>query len=94
MSAPEGLLHHLANPDSLAADPSSVKHTSSQMEHRVAFFSALNSGDDHQAYKMVGRLREEAHDPGEIDYLEALACFKANQFEDAIRCLDGVEKTL
>ena len=85
-----GLLLTLTNPNSLAADASSIKPAASQAEHRAALFSALSSGDDHNAFKMLGRLREEAHDPGEIDYLEGLACFKANRFEDAIRCLHGV----
>ena len=34
---------------------------------------------------MIGRLREEAHDKGEVAFLEATASFHSNRFEEAIR---------
>jgi hypothetical protein len=51
--------------------------------HRVAFVEALAEGDKKNAYRLVGRLREEDHDEGEVDYFEALAAFMANEFRDA-----------
>lgn len=68
----------------------SLNRTSSQSDHRVAFFSAVADGDQHTAYKLVGRLREEAHDPGEVAFLEAFAAFHSNRFEEAIRLAQDV----
>ncbi|WP_133116243.1 hypothetical protein [Mesorhizobium wenxiniae] len=62
----------------------SLLRTSSQSEHRAAFFHAIAHGDQHTAYKLVGRLREEAHDTGEVAFLEATASFHSNRFEEAI----------
>jgi hypothetical protein len=59
----------------------SLLRTSSQSEHRAAFFHAVAHGDQHTAFKLVGRLREEAHDPGEVAFLEATASFHSNRFE-------------
>jgi hypothetical protein len=42
--------------------------TSSQSEHRAAFFLAVREGDELTAFKLVGRLREEAHDLGEVAF--------------------------
>jgi hypothetical protein len=63
----------------------SLFRTSSQSEHRAAFFHAVAHGDQHAAFKLVGRLREEAHDPGEVAFLEATASFHSNRFEEAIK---------
>jgi hypothetical protein len=63
----------------------SLVRTSSQSEHRAAFFHAVAKGDEHVAFKMVGRLREEAHDSGEVTFLEATASFHSNRFEEAIK---------
>jgi len=63
----------------------SLPRASSQSEHRVAFFDAVAKGDQHAAFKLVGRLREEALHPGELAFLEATASFHSNRFEEAIR---------
>jgi hypothetical protein len=63
----------------------SVKPGASQLQHRAAFFRAVALGDEHLAFKMVGRLREEEHDPGELAFLEATASFHSNRFDEAIR---------
>jgi hypothetical protein len=76
------VLLSLAKPD-LSSD--SLHRTSSQSEHRAAFFHAVAHGDQHAAFKMVGRLREEAHHPGEVAFLEATASFHSNRFEEAIK---------
>lgn len=55
------------------------------LEHREAFFHAVASGDGHLAFKMVGRLRDEEHDPGELAFLEATASFHSNRFDEAIK---------
>ena len=74
----------------LSAD--SLPRTSSQSEHRAAFFHAVAKGDDLTAFKMVGGLREEAHDEGEVAFLEATASFHSNRFEEAIRHAREVPK--
>jgi hypothetical protein len=66
----------------LSAD--SLSRTSSQSEHRIAFLHAVENGDELTAFKMVGRLRE-AHDKGEVAFLEASASFYSNRFKEAIR---------
>jgi len=63
----------------------SLSRTSSQSEHRAAFFHAVAKGDELAAFKMVGRLREESHDKGEVAFLEQTASFHSNRFEEAIR---------
>jgi hypothetical protein len=63
----------------------SLPRTSSQSEHRAAFFHAVAKGDELAAFKMVGRLREESHDKGEVAFLEQTASFHSNRFEEAIR---------
>jgi hypothetical protein len=64
----------------------SAAPTASQARHRIAFLSAVAKADERAAFKMLGRLREEQHDPGEIDYLEALALFYCNDFQKATEC--------
>lgn len=59
--------------------------TSSQSEHRIAFFDAVVAGDELTAFKLVGRLREEAHDPGEVAFLEATASFHSDRFDEAVK---------
>lgn len=76
------VLLSLSKPD---VSSNSLSRTSSQSEHRAAFFHAVAKGDQHAAFKLVGRLREEAHDPGEVAYLEATASFHSNRFEEAIK---------
>jgi hypothetical protein len=63
----------------------SLPRTSSQSEHRAAFFHAVAKGDELAAFKMVGRLREKSHDKGEVAFLEQTASFHSNRFEEAIR---------
>lgn len=69
------------------ADPAAISlpRTSSQSEHRAAFFLAVAQGDELAAFKMVGRLREESHHKGEVAFLEQTASFHSNRFEEAIR---------
>ena len=69
-----------------------VSQNFSQSEHRTAFFRAVATGDGHAAFKMLGRLREEEHDPGELEFLEATAFFHANRVTDAIRHARNVPK--
>jgi hypothetical protein len=68
-----------------ASSTLSVTPRSSQLEHREAFFRAVASGDGHLAFKMVGRLRDEEHDLGELAFLEATASFHSNRFDEAIQ---------
>ena len=56
----------------------------SQNELRVLFFKALLDENDRVALKLLGRLREQDHDPGELEYLEALCHFHGNEFHEAI----------
>jgi hypothetical protein len=57
----------------------------SQSDHRRAFFGAVRSGDGNTAFKMLGRLRKEKHDIGELEFLEATASFHSGRLDDAIR---------
>ena len=57
---------------------------------RAAFFSAQEEGNSLLAYKTIGRLREEDHDPGELDFFEANAAFSANRFSEAIEWAEKV----
>src|SRR5205807_731704 len=43
-------------------------------------------------FKMLGRLREEAHDPGELEFLEATAYFHENRLSEAIEHARNVAK--
>ena len=61
-----------------ADDATAITQDSSQAEHRMAFFAAVQERNAHVAFKMLGRLREEAHDPGELEFLEATAFFQQN----------------
>jgi hypothetical protein len=71
---------------------SSVNQDASQLEHRVAFFDAVNAKDAALAFKMLGRLREEAHDSGELEFLEATAFFHDNRLKDAIEHASKVSR--
>jgi hypothetical protein len=73
-------------------DISPVGQHSSQAEHRMAFFAAVKQGNGHIAFKMLGRLREEAHDPGELEFLEATAFFHENRLSEAIEHARNVAK--
>lgn len=56
----------------------------SQIQLRIALLRAIESKDERAALRLLGTLREEAHDKGEIVYLEALVLFHANDFSSAI----------
>ena len=56
-----------------------------QAQLRFRLNEALERGLDKVAFKIIGKLREEAHDSGELDYLEANAYFRSNNFLDAER---------
>ena len=60
-----------------------LPRTSSQSAHRVALFKAIANGDQLAAFKIVGRLREEEHDPGEVAVLEETVSFHSNRFDEA-----------
>src|SRR5260370_11252179 len=64
----------------------------SQSELRARFFAAIAHGSDRIALKLLARLREEAHDPGELEYLEALCHFHANEFTEAMHWAQKVPK--
>ena len=57
----------------------------SQSELRARFFAAIQRHEDRAAIKLLARLHEEAHDPGELEYLEALCSFEADEYADTIR---------
>src|SRR5262249_44826662 len=65
-------------------DSSVVTPSSSQLQHRDAFFRAVRDGDQRAAAKMLGRLREEEHDPGELAFLEATESFHSKHYLEAI----------
>lgn len=73
-----------ARPPEEWATARTVNRQSSQSDLRVAFFDAIYSRDAYLAFKLVGRLREEGHDPGEVAFLEATASFHANRLHEAI----------
>jgi hypothetical protein len=73
-------------------DISPIIQDSSQAEHRMAFFACVKQGNAHVAFKMLGRLREEAHDPGELEFLEATAFFHENRLSEAIEHARKVAK--
>jgi hypothetical protein len=75
------MLKSLSEPD-LSSDL--LPRTSSQSAHRVALFKAIANGDQLAAFKLVGRLRDEEHDPGEVAFLEATVSFHSNRFDEAI----------
>lgn len=56
----------------------------SQSELRARFFIALQREEDRVALKLLGKLREQDHDKGELAYLESLCHFHANEFAEAI----------
>jgi len=68
------------SPERLDEDLSSC----SQSQLHLRFFTALQRENDRVALKILGRLRERDHDPGELEYLEALCHFHANEFREAI----------
>lgn len=61
-----------------------TNRNSSQSDIRRSLFYAINKGDQHTASKMLGQLREEKHDVGELEFLEASVLFYSNKFKDAI----------
>lgn len=72
--------------------PDSLARTASQSEHRATFFDAVAKGDQLASFKMIGRLRDEDHDQGEVAFLEATAHFYSNRFAEAIRYASEVQK--
>jgi hypothetical protein len=76
-----------------SVNPTTIPRNASQHQHREAFFEAIRTGDGHLAFKMIGRLRDEDHDSGELDFLEATAYFHANRLSDAVSHAQAVPKT-
>jgi hypothetical protein len=68
-----------------------IRSSSPQAQQRVGFFNAITKKDINLAFKMLGRLREEDHDPGELEYLEAVANFYANELDKAIEYASSVQ---
>ena len=62
----------------------------SQNELRTRFFVALAREQDRVALKLLARLRVQDHDPGELEYLEALCHFHANDFVEAVHWANKV----
>ncbi|CAN7505945.1 hypothetical protein LJR296_003361 [Cupriavidus necator] len=56
-----------------------------QAELRARLFASISKEEWHVAFKIIGKLKEASHDPGEIAYLEALARFHADDFAGAIK---------
>lgn len=69
--------------DSRELDSSLEQCTQGQL--RIRLGRALSRGQDKLAFKIIGRLRADSHDLGELDYLEAQAYFRSNDFSEAIR---------
>jgi hypothetical protein len=84
-----GLVLLLAEPEVSAI---ALRATSSQLDYRIAFFKAVASGDGHMAFKIVGKLKEEDHDAGEVSFLEATASFHSNRLEEAVQYARAVPK--
>ena len=56
-----------------------------QAQLRLRLERAIEQGLEKLAFKIIGKLRGERHDPGEVDYLEAQAYFRANDFAEAAK---------
>ncbi|WP_042462152.1 hypothetical protein [Neobacillus dielmonensis] len=52
---------------------------------RIRFFLAMHSKKERIAFKILGKLKDQDHDEGELNYLEALSCFHSNDFTGAIQ---------
>jgi len=57
---------------------------------RERLFIAMQSGKERDAFKILGRLRADDHDPGERAYLEALASYRCGDLERCIACAESV----
>ena len=86
-------LFMMAMPTEQLEQWSSVEPSSSQLQHRNAFFRAVAVGDERTAAKMLGRLREEEHDIGELNFLEATESFHSRHYTEAIEHARRVPKT-
>ena len=73
--------------------PSSANPSSSQAQHRDAFFRAVEHGDQRSAAKMLGRLREEQHDVGELAFFEATEAFHSKHYDEAVAHARSVPET-
>ena len=71
----------------------SIPASSSQLQHRDAFFQAVAIGDARAASKMLGRLRDEEHDVGELAFLEATESFHSKHYRGAIEYAKKVPET-
>lgn len=60
---------------------------------RRRLFVALNRGLERDAFKILGRLREEDHDEAEREYLEALTSFRSQDLDRAISYASRVPAT-
>jgi len=56
-----------------------------QAQLRTRLFASLSWKEWRTAFKIVGKLKEESHDPGELAYLEALTRFHCDDLEGCIK---------
>lgn len=59
-------------------------HLSSQAELRAFFLDAIIGKNDKLVFKILGALRTEKHDTNELQYLQAMAFFYGDEFNEAI----------
>lgn len=64
-----------------------------QAELRVRLFASLSRKHWRTAFKIIGKLKDESHDPGELAYLEALAMFHSDDLDGCIRYAARVSST-
>ena len=86
------LIRELQDPNPETNVPLTKLRSLSQFELRRLFFAAIHRGRERDALRILGALREDAHDPGEVDYLSALAGFFANEWEETIQFACRVQK--
>lgn len=63
-----------------------------QADLRLRLFAAIQRKEWRTAFKIIGRLKEESHDVGELDFLEALARFHSDDLEGCISYASRVTK--
>ncbi|WP_426124386.1 hypothetical protein [Pseudomonas sp. PSPC2-3] len=63
-----------------------------QADLRVRLFAATDRKEWRIAFKIIGRLKEESHDEGELAFLEAMAYFHSDDLEGCILYASRVTK--
>ncbi|MBH31956.1 MAG: hypothetical protein CMG71_08260 [Candidatus Marinimicrobia bacterium] len=72
--------------------PDEPGEDASGVELRHALQNAVNRADSRLSYKLLGRLRPEDHDPGEIAYLESTVEFHSGRFQDCIKYAQRISR--